>query len=146
MAKTHIPALSATESRTQEGKAADTVASRPVVTVANEQSAGQSGQSEQGKGGKRGGQARKHPRVRKIGPPLPPPRLSGRLLVRVAPSQVGMFRFLLEAYEHVAYFTVLNKYEALLKIVFSPHREYAARQALKEIGWSLPIDVVEWPC
>lgn len=85
------------------------------------------------------------PGFRKPGPPLPPPRVSGRLLVRVAPSQVGMFRFLLEAYEHVAYFTVLNKYEALLKIVFSPHRERAARQALKEIGWSLPIAIREWP-
>lgn len=85
------------------------------------------------------------PRIRKVGPPLPPPRLSQRLLVRVAPSQVGMFRFLLEAYEHVAYFTVLNRHEALLKIVFSPHRERAARQALQDISWSLPIEVQEWP-
>ena len=87
----------------------------------------------------------RRPRSRKVGPPLPAPRFSGRLLVRVHPSQVGMFRFLLEAYEHVAYFTVLNKYEALLKIVFSPHREKAARAALDEIAHSLPLEIRPWP-
>lgn len=84
-------------------------------------------------------------RRRRVGPPLPPARESHRLLVRVAPAQVGMFRFLLEAYEHVAYFSVLNRHEALLKIVFSPHREKAARAALAEIGTSMTLEVREWP-
>lgn len=77
--------------------------------------------------------------------PLPPPRRSGRLLVRLEPSRVGMFRFLLEAYDHVAYFTVLNKKSALLKIVFSPHRERAARAALADIAASMPLEISAWP-
>ncbi len=82
---------------------------------------------------------------RKIGPPLEPATVSKELLVRLAPSQVGMFRFLLEAYEHIAYFSVINKQEALLKIVFSPHRERATLQALEEIGQSLAIEILPWP-
>ncbi len=85
------------------------------------------------------------PRKRKIGPPLEPATISKELLVRLAPSQVGMFRFLLEAYEHIAYFSVINRHEALLKIVFSPHREWATHKALEEIGNSMPIEVLPWP-
>ena len=82
---------------------------------------------------------------RRVGLPLPPPRRSARLLVRLDPSRVGMFRFLLEAYENVAYFTVLDRRAALLKIVFSPHREAAARAALAEIAASLPLEALPWP-
>lgn len=56
-----------------------------------------------------------------------------------------MFRFLLEAYDNLAYFTVLNRHEALLKIVFSPHREQAARAALEAVSGSVPLAVEEWP-
>ncbi len=56
-----------------------------------------------------------------------------------------MFRFLLEAYGHVAYFSVLNKYDALLKIIFSPHREQATHNALAEISQSLTLEILPWP-
>ncbi len=56
-----------------------------------------------------------------------------------------MFRFLLEGYDNLAYFTVLNRHEALLKIVFSPHRERAARAALEAVRGSVPLVVEEWP-
>lgn len=84
-------------------------------------------------------------RTRRVGPPLPPPRWSGRLLLRLAPSRVGMFRFLLEAYDNLAAFTVLNRHTALLKLSFSPHREQAVRAALEEISVTLPLDVQPWP-
>ncbi len=87
----------------------------------------------------------KKKRRRKMGPPLEPALYSQYLLVRLAPDQVGMFRFLLEAYEHLAYFSVMNKQEALLKIVFSPHREYATHKALEEIAQSMPIQILPWP-
>ncbi len=87
----------------------------------------------------------KKKRRRKMGPPLEPAEYSQYLLVRLAPEQVGMFRFLLEAYEHLAYFSVMNKQEALLKIVFSPHRAHAARKALEEIAASIPIQIMPWP-
>ena len=82
---------------------------------------------------------------RKPAPALPPPAGSGSLLVRIAPENTGLFRFLLEAYDHVAYFTVLENRTALLRIIFSPHRERETREALKQMAQSLPFSVEEWP-
>ena len=82
---------------------------------------------------------------RKPAPALAAPELSGRLLVRLAPRHTALFRFLLEAYDHTAYFTVLEPKTALLKIVFSPHLEKETRTALAEMARSLPFSVEEWP-
>ncbi|MBD5417717.1 MAG: DUF4911 domain-containing protein [Desulfovibrio sp.] len=78
-------------------------------------------------------------------PCAPPPRHSARLLVRLAPADVALFRFLLEAYENLAFFTVLERKTALLKVVFSPQQEDAVRAALAEIGASVPLTVRDWP-
>jgi hypothetical protein len=89
-----------------------------------------------------------HPRkkkVRKVGPALLPPRASLRFLVRLAPRDVAMFRFLLEAYDNLAYFTVLDAGATLLSVVCSPHQEDAARQALEGIGGFLPLHCEPWP-
>ena len=82
---------------------------------------------------------------RKPAPALPPPTRSASLLVRIAPEHTGMFRFLLEAYDHVAYFTVLENKTALLRVIFSPHRQREAREALQQMAQSLPFSVEEWP-
>ncbi len=87
----------------------------------------------------------KRKKKRRLGPALAPATLSDYCLVRIAPAKVGMFRFLLEAYEHIAYFSVLNKQEALLKIVYSPHRARAAKDALNEIAQSLDMQILPWP-
>ena len=82
---------------------------------------------------------------RKPAPALPPPTHSDSLLVRIAPERTGLFRFLLEAYDHVAYFTVLENKTALLRVIFSPHRQREAREALQQMAQSLPFSVEEWP-
>lgn len=74
-----------------------------------------------------------------------PPRASGRLLVRVAPGDVALFRFLLEAHDNLALFTVLERRTALLKVLFSPQQEDAVRAALAEICASVPLTVMDWP-
>ena len=84
-------------------------------------------------------------KVRKPGPALPPPRSSLRFLVRLASQDVAMFRFLLEAYDNLAYFTVLDARETLLSVVCSPHQEYAVRRALEDIGEHLPLRYAPWP-
>ena len=84
-------------------------------------------------------------RRRKPAPALATPQTSGRLLVRLAPQHTAMFRFFLEAYDHTAYFTVLEPKTALLKIIFSPHLEKETRQALAEMSCSLPFELLEWP-
>lgn len=52
---------------------------------------------------------------------------------------------MLEAYDNLAYFTVLERRTALLKLVFSPQRERALRRALAEMTQSLPFTVEDWP-
>ena len=56
-----------------------------------------------------------------------------------------MFRFLLETYDNLASFTVLERRPALLKVFFSPHQEQAARQALADISRTVSLDVQDWP-
>lgn len=82
---------------------------------------------------------------RKAAPALAAPRHSGHLLVRLAPRNTALFRFLLEAYDHTAYFTVIEPKTALLKIIFSPHLEKETRRVLAEMSGSLPFELLEWP-
>lgn len=84
-------------------------------------------------------------RPRRPGPPLPPPRLSACLYVRIAPCDVAMFRFLLEAHDNLALFTVLDRHEALLKVVHSPHQERAVRRALTDMCETVPFTVIDFP-
>ena len=89
-----------------------------------------------------------HPRkktARKPGPALLPPQASRRFLVRLVPQDVAMFRFLLEAYDNLAYFTVLDAGEALLSVVCSPHQEDTLRRALDDMGSHLPLRYEPWP-
>lgn len=76
---------------------------------------------------------------------LPAPEHSASLLVRLAPERTALFRFFLEAHEHLAYFTVLEHKTALLRLIFSPHRERETREVLARMAQSLPFSVEEWP-
>ena len=85
--------------------------------------------------------------ARVVLPALPPPEPeeSDFLLIRLAREHTALFRFLLESYENLAYFTVLERKTALLKLVFSPHQRGNALRALEEIALSVPLDAGEWP-
>ena len=84
-------------------------------------------------------------RKRRPRPALPAPDKSMFLLVRLAPSSVALFRFLLEGYGHLALFTVLDRQAALLKLVFSPHQEGAVREARAALAESVDMAVEPWP-
>lgn len=70
---------------------------------------------------------------------------SGKLLVRIAPRDVGLFRFLLEANDNLALFTVLDSRQALLKLLFSPHQEDEVLEALLAMRATLGMEVSPWP-
>ncbi|CAI3240382.1 DUF4911 domain-containing protein [Desulfovibrio legallii] len=82
-------------------------------------------------------------RPRPAGPSAP--ARSSCLLVRMAPQDTGLFRRLLEAYDNLAYFTVLETDTALLKLVFSPHMAAQAHLALAAIARSVPFTLLPWP-
>lgn len=71
---------------------------------------------------------------------LPPVRESAALYLRLPAEQTALFRFLLEAYENVAYFTVLDRKQALIKLVFSPHMRAQADAALADIARSVRLE------
>lgn len=70
---------------------------------------------------------------------------SAKMLVRMAPRDVAMFRFLLEAYDNLAFFTVLERKTALLKLVFSGDDAESVAQALEQIGQAVPLTIAPWP-
>lgn len=76
---------------------------------------------------------------------LPPPGHSGRLLARMDPPHVAMFRFLLETHENMAFFTVLERRPALLKIVFSPDCRDMVLEILTDMQKAIPFEILEWP-
>ena len=65
--------------------------------------------------------------------------------MRLDAADVGMFRFLLEAYENLAIFSVLEKRPALLKLMYASESRGEVIAALEEIGKSIRLCWEEWP-
>jgi len=82
---------------------------------------------------------------KKFPPAFPAPARSSKLLVRVEPSRIAMFRFLLEGYDNLALFSVLDRRRGVLELFFSPHQADAVRKALAAIAEELPMEVLPWP-
>lgn len=88
---------------------------------------------------------RKRRRARKMRPPLPAPRFSSRLYVRLAPADVAMFRFLLEAEDNLAYMSTVDRWTSVLQVTFSPHQADAVRACLDSIRTRIPFDLAYVP-
>lgn len=76
---------------------------------------------------------------------LPPARTSAFALIRIAPGDAGLFRYLLEAQDNLAFFTVLDPGEGLLKLVFSPHQKAQVMDALASMRDMVELEVYDWP-
>ncbi|EGJ50756.1 DUF4911 domain-containing protein [Desulfocurvibacter africanus] len=73
------------------------------------------------------------------------PIWSERLYLEIAPERMAMFRFLLEARGHLAYFTVLDRRRALVRVVFSPDMAAELEQGLSEMAESVPFSIIRTP-
>lgn len=73
---------------------------------------------------------------------LPPAAQSGTLYLTLAPRHMAMFRFLLEAFDNVAMFTVLDPKATLLKLIFSPHDEKYVREILLSMQKKVPFTLL----
>lgn len=76
---------------------------------------------------------------------LPPAHRSASLLIRIAPGDTGLFRYLLEARDNLAFFTVLAPGEALLRLIFSPHQKEQVLEALAAMQHLISFEVGPWP-
>ena len=87
----------------------------------------------------------KRRRARKMRPPLPAPRFSSCLYVRLASADVAMFRFLLEAEDNLAYISTVDRWASVLRVTFSPHQADAVRDCLAAIQTRIPFACVYDP-
>ena len=88
--------------------------------------------------------ARKKRRVRKFRypAPFPAPRFSACLYVRIAPKDVAMFRFLLEAEDNLAYMSTVDRWACVLRITFSPHQAKTVNRYLETMRGMIAFDVI----
>lgn len=84
---------------------------------------------------------KKRHKPRKHRCPAPPER-SARIYVRIDPSQIGRFRFLLEACDNLGIFTVADKYKGVLQLRYSPQQEREFREFLDSLHESIPHEIL----
>lgn len=90
--------------------------------------------------------ARKPRRVRpRRGRVFAAPGWSARVYVRVGRKDVALFRFLLEAWDNLALFTVVDRAGGILMLRFSPHQERELRTFLEAVQEEISVEVVSWP-
>lgn len=79
------------------------------------------------------------PRKRRC--PAPPER-SARLYIRLDPSLIGKFRFLLESCDNLGIFTVVNKFKGILQLRYSPQQEREFKEFLESVQGMIPHTTV----
>ncbi len=89
--------------------------------------------------------ARKAGKRRRPRPPLPAPRWSSCLYLRIRREDVAMFRFLLEAEDNLAYMTVVDRWKTVLRVVFSPHQKTAVHACLERMRERVPFTLAYLP-
>ncbi len=68
---------------------------------------------------------------------LPPPQRSACMYVQIAPKDIAMFKFLLEADDNLGYMSVVDRWSAALKLVYSPHQQKALQAWLQDTAKAL---------
>lgn len=81
-------------------------------------------------------------RLPKPRPPLPAPMSSAWVYIRITPADMAIFRFLLEAEDNLGYMSVLNRWEALLKVTCSPHQTKRLRGYLEGMREKLTFTII----
>ena len=67
---------------------------------------------------------------------------SEKIYLRIDPQRIAMFRFLLEAWDNLAYFTVLDRYRAVIKVIHAPSRRSEVLAALETGAALAPYDIL----
>lgn len=77
---------------------------------------------------------------------LPIAEYSQMLLIRSAPGDTGLFRYLLEgAGGHLAMLTVLDPKKALFKLLFSSHQREELLALLESMKHAVQFEVFDYP-
>lgn len=73
------------------------------------------------------------------------PAICACIYLQLAPEKTGLFRFLMEAYDNLALFTVLNKKTALIKVSFAEASRDDVLTMLADIGQTIALQTVFAP-
>ncbi|MBC16044.1 MAG: DUF4911 domain-containing protein [Desulfovibrio sp.] len=87
--------------------------------------------------------SRRRPRKR-ICPPAP--ERSERMYIRIEPSRIALFRFLLEGYDNLGIFTVTNKFKGILQLRYSPHQRREMQRFIEAVRTEMEVEEVAIPC
>lgn len=74
-----------------------------------------------------------------------PPCWSKRLYLRVPRPEIAYVKFVLESYDNLAFMSVLDRFEALLCLTFSPHQETEVRELIHGLTQEVDIEEISVP-
>ncbi|BDQ34561.1 DUF4911 domain-containing protein [Pseudodesulfovibrio portus] len=83
--------------------------------------------------------SRRRPRKR-VCPPAP--EWSARTYVRIAPADIGLFRFLLEGHDNLGIFTVVDKFKGILLMRYSPHLGREMKAFIRQAATEMELEVL----
>jgi hypothetical protein len=74
-----------------------------------------------------------------------PPVWSDRLYVRLPRPEIAYFKFILESYENLTLLSVVDRYEAIVQLRFSPDQRREILSVLKDLEDDLELTVLDLP-
>jgi len=77
--------------------------------------------------------------------PGDPPRWSKRLYLRVPRREIAYLKFILESYDNLAFMSVLDRFEAVLCLTFSPDQVAGVRDVLTSLAREIEIREIRVP-
>jgi hypothetical protein len=74
-----------------------------------------------------------------------PPKWSDRAYIRLRRRDIAYVRFILESYDHLALMSVLDKYEAVAQLTFSPQQRAEVLELIDALGREIGLRLLELP-
>ena len=75
----------------------------------------------------------------------PPPEHSCRSYIQIAPSDIAFFRFLLEAVDNLALFTIADRFKGILMLRYSPHQQREFKEFMEGVKQEVNIKFLPNP-
>jgi hypothetical protein len=66
-------------------------------------------------------------------------RWSERLYIEVPRTEIAYLKFILEAYDNLGFFTVVDRYRAVLQVVYSIDQEQQLQELLGGLALEIPL-------
>ena len=87
--------------------------------------------------------AARRKRKRKQRPAGPPPQWSDRIYIRLDRKDVGLFKFLLEGHDNLAYMTFVDRFASVVQLIHSPESREEVLSFLESVQEELSLAVLE---